>query len=107
MENRYRNYETLLNKKFPAYDWSISNPEDYSTLVWSSSNPVPKPTKEFLDMKLAAAKASYAMHREKFYPELGAQLDMLWHAIDQDLIPGKDTEWYTTIKEIKTTFPKP
>jgi len=107
MENRYKNYETLLNKKYSGYEWTISDPEDYDTLVWSESNPVPKPTKEFLDMKLAAAKSNYVTKRKEFYPDIGSQLDMLWHAIDQDLMPGKDTDWYTTIKEIKDTFPKP
>jgi hypothetical protein len=107
MENRYKNYETLINKKYSSYEWSISNPEDYNTLEWSAENSIPKPTKEFLDGKLAAAKGSYAQHREKYYPDLKSQLDMLWHAMDQDIIPGKDTSWYTTIKEIKDTFPKP
>ena len=107
MENRYKNYQTLLNKKYPAYTWSITDPENYDTLVWDDNNPIPKPTKEYLDMKLAAARSNYARKRQEFYPELGTQLDMLWHAIDDGLIPGKDTEWYQKIKEIKYTFPKP
>jgi hypothetical protein len=38
---------------------------------------------------------------------LGDQLDMLWHMMDQEIIPGKNSEWYNTIAAIKDKYPKP
>ena len=40
----------------------------------------------------------YEMNREKAYPKIGDQLDMIYHDIDK---------WRETIKEIKEKYPKP
>ncbi|MAG25550.1 hypothetical protein CMI47_08230 [Candidatus Pacearchaeota archaeon] len=48
----------------------------------------------------------YAELRRKAYGALGDQLDMLWHAIDEDL-PLKDSDFYSTLKAVKATYPKP
>ena len=98
MENNYINYETLLRKKFPAYDWTMSNPEDYDTLVWNETA-CEKPTKEFLDMKLAGARANYAQHRNREYPSIQDQLDILYHG-------GYDA-WKAVIQSVKDKYPKP
>jgi predicted peptidase len=46
--------------------------------------------------------------RVALYPSVEDQLDMIWHMIDQEVIPGKDSSvWYSTIKEIKESLPKP
>jgi hypothetical protein len=51
---------------------------------------------------VATAKFS----RRDEYPDLGEQLDMLWHAMDLD--ESKRLEpWYSTIKLIKSKYPKP
>jgi len=43
--------------------------------------------------------------RKTEYPELSDQLDMLWHAMDDD--ENKRTEpFYSTIKAIKDKYPK-
>lgn len=39
------------------------------------------------------------------YPSLSDQLDMLWHAIDQDAL-DKTSDFYTTLKAVKDTHPK-
>jgi hypothetical protein len=31
---------------------------------------------------------------------------MIWHAINTDKIPGKDSEWFKTIESIKQKYPK-
>ena len=46
-------------------------------------------------------------HREQQYPKVEDQLDMLWHMMDQDIIPGKDSTWYNTLKTVKEANPKP
>lgn len=105
MQNNYINYKTLLQKKFSAYDWTMSDPEDYDTLVWNQVG-VDKPSKEFLDMKLTSARNNYANNRQKMYPHIVEQLDMIWHAIDNGAL-DKTSLFYTSIKDIKDSFPKP
>jgi len=43
--------------------------------------------------------------RAKAYPEVGEQLDMLWHAIDAGTL-DKTSDFYTTLKQVKDTYPK-
>lgn len=50
---------------------------------------------------------SYEVSRRFEYESLSNQLDMLWHDIDNDLIPGKDSTWYNHIKSVKDKYPKP
>jgi hypothetical protein len=46
-----------------------------------------------------------AMSRD--YPSYSEQLDMLWHDMNEERIPGKDTsEWYLMVKGIKEAHPK-
>lgn len=48
----------------------------------------------------------YEREREKSYPTIGDQLDMLWHSMDSGEIP-KATVWFDKIKEVKERIPKP
>ena len=48
----------------------------------------------------------YSGDRRQVYPEIGEQLDMLWHAIDQGTL-DKTSDFYTAIKAIKDANPKP
>jgi hypothetical protein len=43
------------------------------------------------------------------YPQIGEQLDTLWHDINNGVLgePAKESEWYQSIKEIKDNHPKP
>ena len=42
------------------------------------------------------------------YPEIGDQLDLLWHAIDADTdLKSKFSAFYNYIKEVKDANPKP
>ena len=46
--------------------------------------------------------------RKDEYPEIGEQLDMLYHAIDADSdLKTKFSSFYNTIKSIKEKYPKP
>ena len=49
----------------------------------------------------------YFIKRMNNYPPVGEQLDMLWHMMDNETIPGKGSDWYNAILAIKTTYPKP
>ena len=49
---------------------------------------------------------TYDQLRRKEYPAVGDQLDMLWHAMDDGLIP-KIEPMYSDIKAVKEAYPKP
>ena len=48
---------------------------------------------------------SYSAFRQLEYPQIGEQLDLLWHAIDTDTL-DKTSDFYTKLKEVKSKFPK-
>lgn len=46
--------------------------------------------------------------RKNEYPEIGEQLDMLYHAIDNDSdLKNKFSNFYNSLKSIKEKYPKP
>jgi hypothetical protein len=51
-------------------------------------------------------EVSYQYQRREAYPSLGAQLDALWHAMDQGMIP-KVEPMYSEVKAVKEAYPKP
>ena len=76
---------------------------------------IAKPTQEQLDaleikiveMANEPEQSNYAQARKNAYPEIGDQLDMLWHSIDQDpQLKSKYFEFYEAIKAIKVKHPK-
>lgn len=48
----------------------------------------------------------YVYDRKAAYPSYGDQLDMLWHAMDDGVIP-KVEPMYSQIKAVKEQYPKP
>lgn len=56
--------------------------------------------------KQAYDKVAYKDLRSAAYPQLGEQLDMLWHAMDAGTFPMQ-AGWYDAIKAVKDEFPKP
>ena len=52
-------------------------------------------------------QAPYISQRRNAYPEIGDQLDMLWHSIDQNpKLKSEYFEFYEAIKAIKVKHPK-
>lgn len=49
---------------------------------------------------------SYDLARVLAYPSLGDQMDMLWHAMDDNVIPRVEP-FYSQIKAVKDAHPKP
>ena len=52
---------------------------------------------------------SYTIKREKSYPELREQFDLLYHAIDAGEFgnDAKTSSFYTKLKAVKDKYPKP
>ena len=48
---------------------------------------------------------SYQDKRQIYYPPIGDQLDMLWHAIDDGTL-DKTSTFYTSLKATKDKYPK-
>ena len=51
-------------------------------------------------------KQMYSAKRNKQYPELAEQFDMLWHAMDTDSL-DKTSDFYLKLKAVKDANPKP
>ena len=52
-------------------------------------------------------QSAYADQRRNAYPEIGDQLDMLWHSIDQNPeLKQKYFDFYEAIKQVKVKYPK-
>jgi len=52
-------------------------------------------------------QSNYAQQRRNAYPEIGDQLDMLWHSIDQNpKLKSEYFEFYEAIKAVKVKHPK-
>ncbi len=96
---------------------SDENPEtgeyDYDHVVWQHPEGVDwtPPPKEEVEAYLAQIqqewdeKVKYKQLRKVSYPDVGQQLDALWHAMDTGVIP-KIEPMYSDVKAIKEQYPK-
>ena len=84
---------------------SVSN-EDINSIKWTST-PIPKAD---IEAKMVEVQADYDANqyqRDRVYPSIGDQLDMLWHSIDQDpTLKSKYFTFYEAIKSVKVKNPK-
>ena len=67
-----------------------------------------RPSEEEIEAEILRLEAEWTANqyqRDRKYPELGEQLDMLFH--DMTTNKGtKDCEWYKTIAKVKSDNPK-
>jgi len=57
--------------------------------------------------EVAVAPKPYMAKRKLAYPQIGDQLDMLWHSIDQNAeLKQKYFAFYEAIKAVKAKYPK-
>ena len=93
------------------FGWSDSKNKVYANLVIHSADD--KPTESALTTELAAQQtafdnAEYSRNRKAAYPSIGDQLDMLWHAIDDNsTLKTRYADFHTAIKAVKDANPKP
>ena len=84
--------------------WTLVNDK----LTWNDDSQT-EPTQAEIDAEVIRLQADYdakQYQRDRKYPQLGEQLDMLFH----DMTAGKGTkdgEWYKAIAKVKTDNPKP
>ena len=80
------------------------------TFTWhEGTSPISKADIEakMNEMANEPEQSQYAEQRRNAYPEIGDQLDMLWHSIDQNpKLKSEYFEFYEAIKAIKVKHPK-
>ena len=76
-------------------------------ITWlEGTTPIPKADIE-AKMNEIGTESNYAQQRRNAYPEIGDQLDMLWHSIDKDpQLKSKYFDFYEAIKAVKVKYPK-
>ena len=57
--------------------------------------------------EVSVKSKDYVNKRKLAYPQIGDQLDMLWHSIDQNPeLKSKYFDFYEAIKAVKVKYPK-
>ena len=86
------------------------NGEDINTceIEWlEGTTPI---SKADIEAKMVELQAEYDVNqyqRDRIYPSIGDQLDMLWHSIDQNpKLKSKYYDFYEAIKAVKVKNPK-
>jgi len=89
-------------------DFYFEDPQAYSDIV-SQANREHKDIKVENDtlvlVEREPAVLGYKVLRAKEYPSIKDQLDMIWHAIDEDKL-DKTSDFYLRLKAVKDEFPK-
>ena len=77
-------------------------------LEWQDgTTPIPKADIEAKMVEVQAEYDANQYQRDRVYPSIGDQLDMLWHSIDQNpKLKSEYFEFYEAIKAVKVKHPK-
>jgi len=84
------------------------NADDINQITWlNGTTPIPKAD---IEAKMVEVQADYdakQYQRDRVYPSIGDQLDMLWHSIDQNsALKSQYFDFYEAIKAVKVKNPK-
>jgi len=84
------------------------NAEDINQITWhDGTTPIPKADIEAKMVELQAEYDANQYQRDRVYPSIGDQLDMLWHSIDQNpALKSQYFDFYEAIKAVKVKNPK-
>ena len=100
----------VLDKHYDGKWNSFPSPtgtmNDFENINWIGDAPSKSDFQEQYDAeKQAYNNTQYQRDRQAEYPEIGDQLDMLFHAIDAGAL-DKKSDFYTTLKAVKDKYPK-
>ena len=100
--------ETIL-KINPSAEVTVRG-DDINTceIEWhNGTTPIPKADIEAKMVEVQAEYDANQYQRDRVYPSIGDQLDMLWHSIDQNpKLKSEYFEFYEAIKAVKVKHPK-
>jgi len=99
--------EKAILKINPSAEFSV-NGNDINQITWhNGTTPI---SKADIEAKMVEVQAEYDANqyqRDRVYPSIGDQLDMLWHSIDQNpKLKSEYFEFYEAIKAVKVKHPK-
>ena len=82
--------------------------DDINSITWDNgTTPIPKADIEAKMVEVQAEYDANQYQRDRVYPSIGDQLDMLWHSIDQNpKLKSEYFEFYEAIKAVKVKHPK-
>jgi hypothetical protein len=73
----------------------------------NGTTPIPVADIEAKMTELQAEYDAKQYQRDRVYPSIGDQLDMLWHTMDKNTeLQHKFYDFYQTIKKVKVAHPK-
>ena len=73
----------------------------------NGTTPIPKADIEAKMVEVQAEYDAKQYQRDRVYPSIGDQLDMLWHSIDQNpALKSQYFDFYEAIKAVKVKNPK-
>ena len=100
--------ETIL-KINPNAEVTVKG-DDINTCEITWHNGTTPISKADIEAKMVEVQAEYDANqyqRDRVYPAIGDQLDMLWHSIDKDPeLKSKYFDFYEAIKAVKVKHPK-
>ena len=81
---------------------------DINQITWlNGTTPIPKADIEAKMVEVQAEYDANQYQRDRVYPSIGDQLDMLWHSIDKNpALKSEYFEFYEAIKAVKVKHPK-
>ena len=99
--------EKAILKINPNAEFSV-NADDINQITWlNGTTPI---SKADIEAKMVEVQAEYDANqyqRDRVYPSIGDQLDMLWHSIDENpKLKSEYFEFYEAIKAVKVKHPK-
>jgi hypothetical protein len=92
----------------PNAEVSVSGNDINTEIEWhNGTTPI---SKADIEAKMVEVQADYdakQYQRDRVYPSIGDQLDMLWHSIDQNsALKSQYFDFYEAIKAVKVKHPK-
>jgi len=99
--------EKAILKINPNASFEIRS-KDINQIIWhNGTTPIPKADIEAKMVEVQAEYDANQYQRDRVYPSIGDQLDMLWHSIDQNpKLKSEYFEFYEAIKAVKVKHPK-
>ena len=99
--------EKAILKINPNASFEIRS-KDINQITWhNGTTPI---SKADIEAKMVEVQAEYDANqyqRDRVYPSIGDQLDMLWHSIDQNpTLKSQYFDFYEAIKAVKVKNPK-
>jgi len=82
--------------------------DEINQITWlNGTTPIPVADIEAKMTELQAEYDATQYQRDRVYPSIGDQLDMLWHTMDHNTeLQHQFYDFYQTIKKVKVAHPK-